>query len=381
MTPGRARWGRWAGLVVVVGVGVLGAHAAPAAADPPAPSDFRSTVTGIEPGVDGVRAEVVGGDAFLELTVEDGHEVVVAGYGDEPYLRFLPDGTVERNARSEATFLNEDRRGAVEVPPEADNDADPEWEEVAGGGTYAWHDHRIHWMGSDAPQGLEPGDVVQAWTVDITADGTPAAVQGELVLAEDVSPLPWFALALLVAAAVAVAGRRRAGVVAPVAVVAAAIAAVVAGAGELAAAPSGSGASPFVVLVPAVGGAAVVAGVILRDRPPAGGVCTLAGAACVIGWAVLRAEVLWTPVLPTELPADARPRPHRAGPGPGGRRRRAGRVERRPGGAPTRRRRHRWRGRSSVTTGAGSGDRSMATTDRPVTPIPETPNKRLRRQA
>jgi hypothetical protein len=289
---------------VVVGVGVLGAHAAPAAADPPAPSDFRSTVTGIEPGVDGVRAEVVGGDAFLELTVEDGHEVVVAGYGDEPYLRFLPDGTVERNARSEATFLNEDRRGAVEIPPEADNDADPEWEEVAGGGTYAWHDHRIHWMGSGAPQGLEPGDVVQAWTVDITADGTPAAVQGELVLAEDVSPLPWFALALLAAAAVAVAGRRRAAVVAPVAVVAAAIAAVVAGAGELAAAPPGSGASPFVVLVPAVGGAAVVAGVILRDRPPAGAVCTLAGAACVIGWAVLRAEVLWKPVLPTDLPAN-----------------------------------------------------------------------------
>ena len=67
-----------------------------------------------------MRAHVVGGDAFLELTVDEGTEVVVPGYGGEPYVRFLADGTVERNTRSEATYLNEDRQGAVELPAGAD---------------------------------------------------------------------------------------------------------------------------------------------------------------------------------------------------------------------------------------------------------------------
>src|SRR5690606_28892329 len=159
---------------------------------------------------DAVDARVVGGDAFLELEVAEGHEVVVLGYGDEPYLRFRADGTVERNRRSEATYLNDDRRGAVDLPAIADNAAEPEWEEVAGGGAYAWHDHRIHWMGSGRPPGAEPGDVVQPWTVPLQVDGTPAEVSGELVLVAGVSPLPWLALGLAGLAAVVAWGRRPA---------------------------------------------------------------------------------------------------------------------------------------------------------------------------
>ena len=61
-------------LVVVV------ATAAPAAADAAGPSDFRSEVTGIVPAVDGVDAEIRGGDTFLEVTVDEGHTVIVEGY-------------------------------------------------------------------------------------------------------------------------------------------------------------------------------------------------------------------------------------------------------------------------------------------------------------
>ena len=303
-----ARRCRRLGAAVLAGAAALAFHAAPAAADPPAPSDFRSTVTAVEPPAEGVRAEVVGGDAFLELTVDGGHEVVVEGYGDEPYLRFLPDGTVERNRRSEAAYLNEDRQGAVELPDDADNDAEPAWEEVADGGTYAWHDHRIHWMGDDTPPGFGAGDVVQEWTVDMSVDGTPTAVRGELVLAEDVSPLPWFALAVVAAGATVLAGRRHPRVTAAVAVVVGALGAAVAGYGELAAAPPDSGASPLVLVVPGLGllcgllalGAALQVLPIERAAPA----ITLAGGAALLGWAVLRAEVLWTPVLPTELPAN-----------------------------------------------------------------------------
>jgi hypothetical protein len=290
------------GLAALVGAAVLVGQAAPAAADPPAPTDFRSTVTGIDPDTATVRAEVVGGDSFLELSVDEGHEVVVEGYGHEPYLRFRDDGTVERNRRSTATYLNQNRRGSVTPPPEADDDADPEWDEVASGGSYSWHDHRIHWMGEDKPTGVEPGTVIQDWTVDITVDGAPTQIKGTLVLADEVSPLPWLVLALVAGAAVVLLGRRHAMVTAGSAALVASLAALVPGWGDYSAAPAGIGVNPLVVVLPALGAVAAGAGLLLRGRAPWGAVATLASAAAVIGWSVLRVEVLWKPVLPTDLP-------------------------------------------------------------------------------
>lgn len=277
------------------------ATASPASADPPRPTDYRSEVTGVEPATDAVEPRVVGGDAFLELEVAEGHEVVVPGYGDEPYLRFLPDGTVERNRRSEATYLNDDRQGAVAIPAQADNDAEPEWEEVAGGGAYAWHDHRIHWMGAGTPPGAEPGEVVQSWTVTVEVDGTPTEVRGELVLASEVSPVPWVALGLAAAAAVALVGRRRGFGTAEVATLVAAAGALVVGWGQFSVVPAGAGTEPLLVAVPLAGLAAAVVALVVRRRTVAL-TAVLAGAAAVVGWGLLRVDVLWTPVLPTELP-------------------------------------------------------------------------------
>jgi hypothetical protein len=289
--------------VAAVALTALVAGAGPAAADPPRPTDYRSTVTAITPANDGVGAEVVGGDAFLELRVDEGHEVVVSGYGDdaEPYLRFRADGTVERNVRSPATYLNNDRQGAVDLPARADAEADPEWETVADGGSYAWHDHRIHWMGGSRPPGVEPGDVVQSWAVPLTVDGAATEVSGELVLVARVSPVPWIALGIAGAAAVVVLGRRRP-LVPAVAVTVAAAGALVVGWAEFSVAPTGSGANPLLVAVPLVGLVAAGLGVAFRGRG-AGPTATLAGAAAVVGWGVLRASVLWMPVLPTDLPA------------------------------------------------------------------------------
>ncbi len=115
MIDGMARIAR----TLALALGLLIVAASPAGADPAGPSDFRSEVTGVTPG-DVVTADIRGGDAFLELTVSDGHTVIVQGYGGEPYLRFQPDGTVERNRLSTATYLNEDRRGAgITIPPDA----------------------------------------------------------------------------------------------------------------------------------------------------------------------------------------------------------------------------------------------------------------------
>src|SRR5690606_37797477 len=70
------------------------ATAAPAAADAAGPGNYESEVEALVPDVPGVSAEIRGGDAFLEIDVEPGHEVVVLGYEGEPYLRIDPAGEV-----------------------------------------------------------------------------------------------------------------------------------------------------------------------------------------------------------------------------------------------------------------------------------------------
>lgn len=308
-STGRARPGpALAGLVGALAL--LVATATPAGADPAGPSDFRSEVTGIAPAVDGVTAEIRGGDSFLELSVDRGVEVTVGGYEGEPYLQFRGDGTVQRNRLSAATYLNEDRTGAVEIPAEVEAAMDrpttpPEWETVATDGTYAWHDHRVHWMGEASPpvgRGEQVGGAYDPWRVPITVDGTPADVTGTLTYEEAASPLPWLAIAVVVAAGLALGARRAGGVrlvAAALAVVSAL--AVVTGRADWAATPEGAG-NPLLWILPAVALGTALAGAVLAARS-AGLVLALASVAALSGWAIFRFPALLKPVLPTELPA------------------------------------------------------------------------------
>ena len=79
---------------------LLGLAAAPAAADPPRPTNYRSTVTNVTPALPvGAEVRVIGGDSLIELSLPPGHTAVVADYPgsneDEavPYLRFDADGS------------------------------------------------------------------------------------------------------------------------------------------------------------------------------------------------------------------------------------------------------------------------------------------------
>jgi hypothetical protein len=328
---------RLATAVAVAGLVTL-LEAGAAAADPAVPGDYRSTVDAIEPAADAVHAEVVGGDAFLALTVDAGHEVVVAGYQGEPYLRFRPDGTVQRNRRSPATYANERRDGATDVPSTADAGAEPEWATVADGGTYAWHDHRIHWMGSGRPDGAVPGEWTRGWAVEIRVDGTATRITGTLALAHSVSPVPWMAIGLTGVGAVLIAGRRRPLVAGALAAPAASAVALGVGWAQRADAPAVAPASPLLVLMPAVGVALGVLGLALVSAggrrnahvpqpvtaaaPTESGdggwvraivataragartiavAATLGSATAVMGWGLLRLAVLTKPVIPTAL--------------------------------------------------------------------------------
>lgn len=277
-----------------------------AAADPAGPSDFRSEVTGIVPAVDGIDASIRGGDSFLEVDVERGHTLLVEGYSGEAYLRVLDDGTVQRNRLSAATYLNDDRKGRVDIPAEVaaalEAGADPDWETIGDGGTYAWHDHRVHWM-ADASPPVERGERVTGaydpWRVPIEVDGSSTHIEGTLTYESTVSPLPWAAIAAAVAAALAWLGRGRLRLGTAL-LVAVAAAAVVVGRADWASTPEGDG-NPMLWVLPIVALLAAIGATALAKKGT-GVVLALASVASLSGWALFRIEALTKPVLPTDLP-------------------------------------------------------------------------------
>lgn len=293
--------------LAAVSIGLVLVTAAPAAADPAGPSDFRSEVTGIVPDVDGVQAEIRGGDTFLELTVDEGHTVIVEGYQGEPYLRFSPDGTVERNRLSTATYLNNDRRGAgITIPQEAqeaDESTPPDWEVIASGGSYAWHDHRVHWM-EDASPNVARGHRVEGaydpWRVPIIADGAAAEVQGTLTYAKAVSPLPYLGLAVIVGGLLIFYGRGRGLWVPASLLVVTSLAATIVGWADFNSTPDGGG-NPLLWAL-AVFALLTAIGALVFARRRVGVVLALASVASLSGWALFRIQALLKPILPTSLP-------------------------------------------------------------------------------
>jgi hypothetical protein len=296
---------------VLVAAGIaalfLVATAGPSGADPAKPTDYRSEVTAIDPPTDAVTVEVVGGDGFLHLDVAPGHEVVVEGYREdpdvpvEPWLHIGADGTVEQNRNSAATYLNADRYASV-PDPGVDPDAEPVWEVVGHEGEFVWHDHRIHWMSPEPPPNRSAGDTVfDDWQVPMTVDGRPVVVHGTLVWERDENPLVWAGVVVVALVVVAFAARRRGVLVAGAATAVAAALAVVVGLGQRAATPAAAGGTPLVVVIPAIALVTAVVAVAAHRRPAAV-VALLASVASLLGWSLLRFQVLLHPVLPTDLP-------------------------------------------------------------------------------
>jgi hypothetical protein len=275
----------------VAAVAALLITARPAAADPARPTNVGSHVTGITPSTGAVTVDLLGANAFLQLHVRSGTAVTVMGYENEPYLRFGADGTVEENLNSKATYLNRTLTGTVDIPPTASATATPDWHRIGGGGTYAWHDHRVHWMASGGPPER------QTWAVPLLVNGTPASIDGWYAAVAAPSAAPWWLVAVAVGIGAGVAGwygRRR--VTAAAVVVAAALGLPVAVAvGRLPASGVGDWAGGVLLAVAVV--AAVVAAA--TDQGP-----WLAGAGvALLLWAGRRVSVLDHAVLVTSLPA------------------------------------------------------------------------------
>src|SRR3954469_25332837 len=187
--------------------------AAPASADPAKPGDYRSVVTHVDPSTDAVSGKVGGGDGFLDVKGKPGHDVIVNGYAGGPWLHIRSDGTIEENQLSPATYTNGDRYGRTLAPDNVTDQTEtsqpPQWKVIGSGGEYAWHDHRIHWMSPQRPPGFKAGDVVfPDWTVQLTVDGHPTTVHGQLTWVRDVSPIPYIAIALVLTVGLILFGRK-----------------------------------------------------------------------------------------------------------------------------------------------------------------------------
>ena len=179
-TMARPRFGRSLALSALV---VLAVCSAAAAHGGGGALGFRSTVTRITPAAAGLTVTVLDFDDQLQVRNETDKPLVILGYEGEPYLAFR-DGRVYRNARSPATYLNDDRYGRVALPDQADPKAPPEWAQVSSREDYQWHDHRIHWMSKTPPPKVraakdEPHHVFN-WTVPARFDGEPLAIAGTL---------------------------------------------------------------------------------------------------------------------------------------------------------------------------------------------------------
>lgn len=211
MRTGLAR----AAVLTTIIAGLLPALSSPAAS---ANSNFRSVIDRIAPPQPGLTVKVLGFDQNLEATNRTGKDVLIRGYENEPYARILADGTVQENENSPARYLNEDRYGAVKVPPTAGPDKPVLWRTLDRSGRFTWHDHRMHWMSNSPPPAVTDSSKrtkIYDYKIPIDVAGRPAAIHGTLYwVGRSGGGMPAWAVTTLVLAALAVliaivAGRRR----------------------------------------------------------------------------------------------------------------------------------------------------------------------------
>jgi hypothetical protein len=288
------------GAAAALVLALLVAFAQTASAEVPAGST-RSEISGITAGSPPPQVQVIGGDEYIRLTAPPNHEVTVAGYSGEPYLKFDADGTVEENQHSPATVLNADRYGTADVSG-YDPHADPQWVSVASGGTYQWHDHRIHSMVTGEAAANVPDGTVFDWTIPITVDGTAGEIRGSLIQASTgIGWLCGIGVVVLTVGGIFI-GRRRSLFTARITAAVAAGAAVTVMAGERIAVngPLVGGVAPL--LPPTLAAIAAVAALVLRKPSQQ---LLAAGAVPIVlsGWILTRVVVMWGAIVVSWWPA------------------------------------------------------------------------------
>jgi hypothetical protein len=179
------------------------------------PTNYRTTITSIEPALRGLSVRVTNLGDDLELRNETSGDIVVHGYEGEPYLRIGPDG-VFANIRSPAYWVNQAKDLSIQAPASADAKAAPEWRKTSSGNSVSWHDHRSHWMSSVASPVVraDPGAthvVIDDWKITLSDGNRDVVVTGDVTWVPGSSAWPWLVLAVACAAVGIACALRRVG--------------------------------------------------------------------------------------------------------------------------------------------------------------------------
>lgn len=202
-----------AAVVVVVAAGPAAAHTVGGVEA----TNYRSEITAITPTVPGVTIRLRDLGGRVELTNRTDEDIIVQGYENEPYLRVGPSGVFE-NRRSPSLFQNRITSGStelVELPPEADPAAPPEWRRRNGGQTVSWRDHRVRWTEADPPAVRANPSVAQTvvsrWSLGFLRGQSTESivVTGRIAWIPGPAVWPWLVATVVLFAAVLVAGASR----------------------------------------------------------------------------------------------------------------------------------------------------------------------------
>jgi hypothetical protein len=172
------------------------------------PRDTVSVIESVTPALpDGVTVDIVGSDTFVRVR-SVGHDVMIAGYKDEPYMHITKTGDVFVNDGSQTTLINGNRYGNVDTSNFVESPT-PVWRKIATNGTAMWHDHRVHWMSPKRPAPIDTLGTVVEWKVPFSVDGAATTMTGTLFLREKASVLWWLAGFVALLCAVVLSVRRR----------------------------------------------------------------------------------------------------------------------------------------------------------------------------
>jgi hypothetical protein len=281
-------------------IGVLVGGSGVAHADAAGPTDFQSTVVAVTPETPAIDVSIIGYDNFLAIDVEPGTTVEVLGYQSEPFIRVQPDGTVEENERSPSVYLSRSKDGSGTVPDYADASLPPSWRVVASGGSYAWHDHRVHWMSAQPPVAT-PGTVVQSGNVPMVVNGSAVIVTVETTWLAP--PAQWpLGVGAFVGVMLLIGALLTRRLVAWVLLVAS-LAALGVGYWQYWSLPAVTDPPLLWWLLPAIAAASALAAIVLGQRMIAYALVVL-GAIQLGIWAFLRREGAWRAVIPTDAPQE-----------------------------------------------------------------------------
>ena len=172
------------------------------------PRDTVSVIESVTPALpDGVDVDIVGSDTFVRVR-SVGHDVMITGYQNEPYMHIKTTGDVFVNDGSQTTLINGNRYGNVDTSNFVESPT-PVWRKIGTNGTAMWHDHRVHWMSPKRPAPIDTLGTVVEWKVPFSVDGVATTMTGTLFLREKSSVLWWLAGFASLLCAVVLSVRRR----------------------------------------------------------------------------------------------------------------------------------------------------------------------------